>query len=134
MGTQDELITDLMKKPKNALRDQIISDAAQGAFHDFKSDHPTPKVALVGYLEKYGYRDLARKAKRGDYDERPDEEDNAMMDAMLAKDPRLAAIWEKMSLTKDPEEAFKIISEHLTPEERAAAAEEMGGPTARRRR
>ena len=67
----DKLIYDLGRKPPNALRDELLRWAREGRYHDFKSSIPFPKIELVQDLTQYGYDDLARKAKRGEYDDEP---------------------------------------------------------------
>lgn len=126
MGSQDTLVADLLRKPPDALRDKLIANAMAGLYHDYKSTEPVPKLLLISDLERYGYRDLARRAKRGAYDDRPDAEDSADMDDWLAKNPKMAAVWEAMAKTHDPEEAFSLVAELLTPEEREAMRAELG--------
>lgn len=126
MGTMDTLIEHLMRKPRDGLRDQLVANASAGLYHDFKSPHPTPKMLLVADLRKYGYRDLARRAERGEYDDRADAEDDSAMARMMAEDPALAAKWEKVKDQDDPEAVFAILAEGLDPEERARARAEMG--------
>lgn len=68
-GTLTRLVRDLERKPPNALRDDILERARRAYYHDFLTDLPLPKVQLVADLERYGFRDLARKARRGEYDD-----------------------------------------------------------------
>jgi hypothetical protein len=113
MGSQDTLIADLMKKPRDAFRDQLIANAHAGLYHDFKTTLATPKVQLVSDLTRYGYRDLARKTIRGEYDDNPDAGDSAEMDAMIASDPILQRAWDEMKKTRDPIVAAKILADAM---------------------
>lgn len=85
MGTMDKLVEDLLRKPENSLRDELIKNALAGRYHDYKTTLEGPKVALVEDCRRYGYDDIARKAMRGEYDDEPDAADaEAMKDAAAA--------------------------------------------------
>ncbi len=55
-----------------ALRARNLHDfaarAEKGEFSDFASDHATPVIMLVNELERVGARDLAQRAREGDFD------------------------------------------------------------------
>lgn len=75
-GTMTRLVRDLERKPQNALRDELLSKARAGYYHDFKAEFlVTPKVTLDADLRRFGYEDLARKCRHGEYDETPSDED-----------------------------------------------------------
>lgn len=109
MGTMDTLVEDLLRKPRDPFRDELVKRALAGTYHDFKSESPFPKVQLVLELERYGYRDIARKAKAGDYDDSPDGDDSKAFGELLARRPELAVAWEEMKKTNDPAEALAIL-------------------------
>jgi hypothetical protein len=115
VGSWDKLVEDLARKPPDSLRDELIRNALLGRYHDFKSTLDMPKVALVSDLERFGYRDLARKAIRGDYDDRPDAEDTAAFGNMLAADPALAQLWEQLQKETTLEGAMNVIKRTPSP-------------------
>jgi hypothetical protein len=137
-GTMDQLVADLLRKPMDSFREELLANARAGLYHDFKSTHLTPKLLLIGDLERYGYRDLARRAMRGAYADKPDAADDADMEASLRADPRLAKIWGRLQATRSPAEVIRIMEEEmageLTPEQRATVIQECrlkdGGPDA----
>ena len=118
------LLADLQRKPRDSLRDQLIANATANLYHDYKSPLETPKIRLINDLTKYGYRDLARKAKAGVYSDPPDA---VAHEAELAADPKLAAAWAEAAKTSDPGEALRILGDHfgLSQEERVIAAAEV---------
>ena len=70
------LITDLINAkndPDNAMIeseiDKIIAMANNGDYHDFHTQHATPKIILTRHLQKIGLNDLATKTINGDYDD-----------------------------------------------------------------
>jgi hypothetical protein len=65
--TKTTLVEDLLARPPSADREQIIEMARRGAFHDYESDIATPKLALIDMLARFGYPDLAGKARDGGY-------------------------------------------------------------------
>jgi len=97
MGTMDKLVEDLLRKPQNSLRDEMVRNALLGRYHDFKTTLVTPKVQLYQDLIRYDYRDLATKTMRGDYDDEPDADDDAAMLKLLADNPDLARLWEALN-------------------------------------
>lgn len=111
MGTMDTLVEDLLRKPRDSFREELVKKAMAGHYNDWKSDETTPKVVLIADLTRYGYRDLARKAMRGEYDDEPDDDDKAAFAKSLATNPRLADLWEKLSQTADPDEALRLVAE-----------------------
>ncbi len=132
MGSQDQLVSDLMRKPRDAFRDQLVANATAGMYHDYKSEHATPKLLLFHDLTRYGYRDLARRAKRGDYDDEPDASEAAEIDAMIAANPALASAWEEAKKTRDPQKAMELFAQAvmsdgppLTDEQKVLAMAEV---------
>jgi hypothetical protein len=65
--TKTTLVEDLLARPATEHRDQIIEMARRGAFHDYESDVATPKLMLIDCLARFGYPDLAGKARDGGY-------------------------------------------------------------------
>jgi hypothetical protein len=61
----------------------MITRAEMGYYHDFKSDHPTPKSQLINDLMMVGLKDIAQLVMDGEFDEEPDEEDTAKIKADL---------------------------------------------------
>jgi hypothetical protein len=113
MGTMDKLVEDLLRKPQNSLRDELVKRALLGAYHDFKARSATPKVDLVNDLTRFDYRDLARKAMRGEYDDDPGVDDHAMFSKMFADNPALAKAWEELNKTSDVTVALGIIEKYM---------------------
>lgn len=113
MGTMDKLVEDLLHKPPSSLRTELVTNALSGRYHDYRSTLAFPKVQLVLELERYGFRDLARRAKRGDYDDEPDADDHASMGKLLAENPELADLWERMKATADPVVAAGLLADHV---------------------
>jgi hypothetical protein len=68
-GTKTTLIADLLRKPPSLKRDGIIARAKQGYYHDYETSLATPKMTLYAELREAGFRDLAVKARDGDYDD-----------------------------------------------------------------
>lgn len=75
-GSMTTLIDDLLRKPRDPFREELIGHALAGRYHDFKSSHATPKVLLVHDLKRVGFDDIARRAMRGEYDDAPDTDDH----------------------------------------------------------
>lgn len=68
-NTKETLYTDLLAYPPSDARDQLIEMARAGKFHDWESDVATPKVLLIDILARFGFPDLAGKARDGGYDD-----------------------------------------------------------------
>lgn len=117
MGSMDKLVEDLLRKPKNSLRDELVRNALLGRYHDFRSTLAMPKTALVEDLMRFGYDDLARRAARGEYDDIPDADDEAAFKKRLAENPELAALWERMSKETTLEGALSLVTEHVRTRE-----------------
>ena len=49
--------------------EQMVERTRQGWYHDYASEHPFPKALLVNDANSVGLREIAQRAKRGDYDE-----------------------------------------------------------------
>ncbi len=82
--TKTTLVEDLLAKPQSQWRDQIIEMAKRGAYHDFDSEAEAPKAILVETLQRFGFADLAGKARDGGYDdEKPTTEQIEEMRAQL---------------------------------------------------
>lgn len=72
---------------------EIIERARRGDFHDFKSENEDmPKVALVTLLRAASLPSLAHRVVGGEFDERADDEDCALMAAQLKDHPKLRAL------------------------------------------
>jgi hypothetical protein len=69
--TKSTLVADLLERPPSEDRDQIIEMARAGRFHIHESESATPKSDLVDVLARYGFPDLAGKARDGGYDHEP---------------------------------------------------------------
>lgn len=127
-GTMTGLVEDLLRKHKDPLREELLTNARRGLYHDFKSPLPTPKIRLVTDLERYGYRDLARNARRNEYADEPDAAEQAEVDAFAASDPRLGEIHRKVMAGEfTPEEGFAAVASalNLSPEDQALMAAEI---------
>lgn len=70
MSGHDKLIADIEAKPAVGLRDEMLRHVRAFEYHDFKTNKPFPKMALVVDLRLLGYEDLAGKAMDGVYDDR----------------------------------------------------------------
>jgi hypothetical protein len=46
----------------------MISKVGAGIYHDYVSPHPMPKHLLVGEAKANDLHEIAKRAKRGDYD------------------------------------------------------------------
>lgn len=70
-STTVELVQELEKRNVDSRYDQIIAEAKEGEFHDFKNNkYATPKIALVGYLDKFPeLTDIKKAVIAGEYDE-----------------------------------------------------------------
>ncbi len=136
MGSMDTLVDDLLAKPQDRARDELVRKALAGYYHDYKSDLPTPKTALIGDLVHHGYRDLARKARTGAYDDHSDADDEADMQGWLAREPELAELDRKLRSGEITyEQAVVEAMKTLSPEQRIRAAVELDmtpGPGKRR--
>ena len=64
----NEFISDLENKPDSQFKTQILSRAKSKLYHDFESEHATPKYLLVQDLDKIGFNGMKKKAMNGDYD------------------------------------------------------------------
>lgn len=82
MTAKTQLIADLYEKPRSIVRDAIIVRTMRDEFHDFKSEHTAPKTVLISELTRAEFPDLANKARKGDYDDVPDEEDEKNLRAV----------------------------------------------------
>jgi hypothetical protein len=122
-GTMNGLVEDLLRKPPSSLRDELVRNALVGRYHDFKSSLSLPKMALVEDLTRFDFRDLARRAMRGEYDDAPDEEDTADLGRLIAEDPDLAELWEKLQQTNDPAVAAELARQALAKKVPVGAAE-----------
>lgn len=69
MNAHEKLIHDL--EEANA-PEEMIQNARDGLYHDFKSDHPAPKHALLTHCTVEGLHDIASEAINGTYDNRSD--------------------------------------------------------------
>lgn len=67
--TKTLLVKELWKKPESNARNQLIQRALKGMYHDFESPHALPKTMLVNELMQAGFKDLAQRAAKGDFDE-----------------------------------------------------------------
>lgn len=80
--TRTDLVEELRKKPQSDARDTLINLARRGEFHDYKNKRfAMPKAELLKRLKAAGFEDLAARVVAGEYDERPDAEDEADMKA-----------------------------------------------------
>lgn len=68
-NTKETLVADLLERPQTEYRDQIITMAREGKFHDYESDVAAPKAVLIEILSRFGFPDLAGKARDGGYDD-----------------------------------------------------------------
>ena len=106
MGSMDTLVEDLLRKPRNSLRDELVKNALAGRYHDFKTTLAAPKVQLVADCQRFGYDDIARKAMRGDYDDEPDAADAASMpDLAAALSPENLEVLKQLAATMAPDGA-----------------------------
>lgn len=125
MSTTTTLVEALLRKPRSALRDELVKRALAGTYHDWKSTLSLPKSQLVADLERAGYRELAARTRAGEFDEEPDEADNAAFAKDLASNPAHAALWEELRGCKTVEEAVAAVSKHVSPGEVLAALAEL---------
>lgn len=100
LAGQALLAADLERKPRDTFRDELLVNVRANRYHDFKSDVAMPKVALVQDLLRYGYRDLAHKAMRGEYDDTPDEKDIEHLEKLAADSP-LAEMFRRFNVRRD---------------------------------
>ena len=70
----------------------IIEEAKRGDFHDYKSPHAAPKVALVMRLRDAALNVFARRVIQGDFDEHADAADQASLALELRHDERLRRV------------------------------------------
>jgi hypothetical protein len=68
-NTKETLVADILERPQSEDRDQIIAMAREGKFHDYEAEVPTPKALLIDILSRFGYPDLAGKARDGGYND-----------------------------------------------------------------
>ena len=47
----------------------IMKNAKCNLYHDFKSEHPTPKILLFTHLQEAGLDDIIKNTSNGDYDD-----------------------------------------------------------------
>lgn len=78
--TRTDLVEELRKKPQSDTRDTLINLARRGEFHDYKNKRfAMPKVELIKRLTAAGYTDLVARVMAGEYDERPDAQDESKL-------------------------------------------------------
>jgi hypothetical protein len=66
--------------------DDLIKEAAENHFDDFKGIYDFPQLALIARLEEIGLSELAQLVKNGKYDGTPDAADKVgMLDFFDAK-------------------------------------------------
>jgi len=66
--------------------DDLIKEAAENHFDDFKGIYDFPQMALIVRLEEIGLSELAQLVKNGKYDGTPDAADKAgMLDFLMRK-------------------------------------------------
>lgn len=46
----------------------MIEDALSGRYDDYQSDFPTPIIDLVKACHQYGLKDIAERARHGEFD------------------------------------------------------------------
>lgn len=68
-NTKETLVADLLERPQSEQRDQIIEMAREGKFHDYEAEVSTPKQLLIDILARFGFPDLAGKARDGGYND-----------------------------------------------------------------
>lgn len=120
------LIADLNRKPPSSFRTELLGNARAGLYHDYESPLPAPKLRLITDLERYGFKDLARNARRGEYggDEPPVGES---LDK-LAEEAGLGDIHRRLEageITYEQAVMESMSKANLTPEERAVMAAEL---------
>jgi hypothetical protein len=70
MTTDKDLVELLQQRNTNGRYDKLIAQAANGDFHDFKTQHALPKLMLVSALDKFHeLSDIREAVINGDYDE-----------------------------------------------------------------
>jgi len=95
-STMVELVIELQKLPKNPEVLQMIKEAKQGEFHDYKNKkYDCGKMASAQMLHHIGdkYPDCKEEATRirgliinGEYDERPDQDDIYLLHLFIDND------------------------------------------------
>lgn len=82
------LLDDLRAKPDCFDQRELVRAAERLRFHDYKSQHETPKFLLIQRLLRAGYTDLAALAKSGRYDQGREESSEWAQteEAQLARD------------------------------------------------
>jgi hypothetical protein len=68
-NTKETLYADLLERPQSEHRDQLIEMARAGKFHDYESEVSNPKALLIDILARFGFPDLAGKARDGGYND-----------------------------------------------------------------
>lgn len=56
---------------ENDAPESLKQKARNKEFHDFESPYALPKMRLVRHLSKAGLSEMAEKAKKGRYDDKP---------------------------------------------------------------
>lgn len=86
-STHIELVEELTKRNTEGKYDALIERAKNKGYHDFKFDEEKyedcicPKMDLAGDLSAFPeLADIRNAVIGGEYDESPDDEDNAMME------------------------------------------------------
>ena len=109
-GTE-KLVTDLQALPRSYDRDEIITRALKGRYHDYKAKHAAPKLLLVEHLTRARMTELAKRAMSGRYDQdkaASDEwmESEAGQEALADTEARekAAAIWRSITGEDPPDE------------------------------
>lgn len=97
--TRTDLVTRLRALPHCPALDDLIARAQRGDFHDFKSEHATPKMELTRALANLatklpgcklpgmmeGCAKISAAVMAGDYDESPDAEDESNLGELIAE-------------------------------------------------
>ncbi len=84
--TRTHLVAELSTLHQTPEIAEIILEARQGYFHDFKSEeYVVPKGMLIQKLRAAGLEDLAGRVIAGEFDEEPDEEDREEMRKILPR-------------------------------------------------
>lgn len=75
-----ELVEELQKLPQSPEIQLMIEEAKAGEYHDYKNNkYVCGKIESSQRLRKLGFNDLAKRIEQGEFDEKPDEEDNKVI-------------------------------------------------------
>lgn len=103
--TNETLVKELEERNEGGKYDEIITNAKNNVYHDFKSNETMPKVKLVqdlGRFPELGH--IKQDVMGGMYDEPADSEDKARMRADLEADGAPPEMFKILGLDEEESE------------------------------